>query len=420
MKTKVRKYRLIGKILKIGFFDIKFVVNKIKTIISDTPVLMANNPFRNVAPAMAIAAMPIVAVPIQDVHLLDYAVANTTVNAGYGITASTDDTYMGLLGKDPYTSNQQRERDRYELNDKDWNEVVFEEVNGTSIAKLALHQDWIRKNNYRQDAVVELNLPEQGINGPFRITSIKHILPQKKPVDEDPDDDYDYKPVTALFIHHPDEVYNITFEGLGQNGLKKTESNGVTYQHPIFSVTAGDWRLAGELQVGEKVLTKSGESTVTSIEKKGGSEPVYNLEVKDLHIFLVGDVGVVVHNNYLSKFFKGVEGAKGLIGEDYEVWLRKLFPNARKVSPKDLGAWQHREYDIFTEIGNKKILGEAKSGNALNHDAWISKVRSQLGQQHADAVANGYEFYLFSNTNVPNYVKTWCSSKGISIIETLH
>ncbi|HHH55019.1 MAG TPA: hypothetical protein ENK91_15250, partial [Bacteroidetes bacterium] len=345
MKTKVRKYRLIGKILKIGFFDIKFVVNKIKTIISDTPVLMANNPFRNVAPAMAITAMPIVAVPIQDVHLLDYAVANTTVNAGYGITASTDDTYMGLLGKDPYTSNQQRERDRYELNDKDWNEVVFEEVDGTSVAKLALYQDWIRKNNYQQDAIVELNLPEQGINGPFRITSIKHILPQKKPVDEDPDDDYDYKPVTALFIHHPDEVYNITFEGLSQRGLKKAETIGVTYQHPIFSVTAGDWRLAGELQVGEKVLTKSGESTVTSIEKKGGSEPVYNLEVKDLHIFLVGDVGVVVHNNYLSKFFKGVEGAKGLIGEDYEVWLRKLFPNARKVSPKDLVAWQHREYD---------------------------------------------------------------------------
>jgi len=106
------------------------------------------------------------------------------------------------------------------------------------------------------------------------------------------------KPVTALFIHQSDAVYNITFDD--------TETIGVTYQHPVFSVTAGDWRLAGELEVGEKVLTKSGEATVTSTEKKGGSEPVYNLEVKDLHNFLVGDEGVVVHNGceWLRNFIK--------------------------------------------------------------------------------------------------------------------
>ncbi len=256
--------------------------------------------FRNAAKGLAVAAaMPLVSVPIQEVQLLDYAVAHTSVNSGYGITASTDDTYMGLFDKDPYTSDQQRTRDKYELNDTDWNEVVFEDDRlfrqessdntGYSSCKMALHTDWIKKKGYYVGAVVNLDLPEQGISGPFKITSIKHIIPQKKPVDEDETDDYGYKPVTALFNHQSDAVYNITFDD--------RETIGVTYQHPIFSVTAGDWRLAGELEVGEKVLTKEGEATVTNTEKKGGSELVYNLEVKDFHNFLVGNEGVVVHNS---------------------------------------------------------------------------------------------------------------------------
>jgi len=213
------------------------------------------------------------------------------VNAGYGLTANQDeDTYSGLIDKDPYTSDQQRQRDIYEINDRDWNEVVFEEVNGTSTAKLALHNDWINQKGYHEAAVVNLNLPEQGISGLFRITSIKHILPPKKPADENESDDYDYRPVTAIFTHVSDQVYNIDFD----NG----ENLGVTYQHPIYSVTAGDWRLAGELEIGEEVLTKTGTATVVCSEWQEGSEVVYNLEVKELHNFLVGESGFVVHNSY--------------------------------------------------------------------------------------------------------------------------
>ncbi len=136
----------------------------------------------NIAPAMALAAMPLVTVPIQEVQLLDYAVAHKTVNSTYGLTASTDDDiYRGLMDKAPYTSDQQRARDKYELNNTDWHEVVFEEIQGSSIAKLALHKDRIQKQGYKTEKVVILNLPEQGINGEFRITAIKHILPQKKP-----------------------------------------------------------------------------------------------------------------------------------------------------------------------------------------------------------------------------------------------
>jgi hypothetical protein len=71
---------------------------------------------------------------------------------------------------------------------------------------------------------------------------------------------------------------------------------GVTSSHPIFSISKGDWQLAGELEVGEEVLAMGGNIRLRSKERNHTIQPVYNLEVKHLHNFLVGDVGVVVHN----------------------------------------------------------------------------------------------------------------------------
>ena len=268
--------------------------------IAGTPVLVANknynnssSPFRisNAKSLAVAAAMPIVAVPIQDVQLLDYAVAHETVNSTYGLTASTDDDiYLGLTDKDPYTSDQQRERDEYELDDENWYEVVFEELLGGSTAKLALHSDWIYQKGYQVDAVVEMNLPEQGISGPFRITSIKHILPQKRPEDEDAGKSFVFRPVTGIFIHQSNDVWTLKFDS--------GDTLGVTANHPIYSTTAQDWRLAGELAIGEQVLTHAGSATLTG-KRPAPAQRVYNLEVQAVHNFLVAEVGVVVHNGCL-------------------------------------------------------------------------------------------------------------------------
>jgi len=348
--------------------------------VKDTPVLMASNAnqfsLRNSTKAMAVAAaMPIVAVPIQEVQLLDYAVAHETVNATYGMTASMDvadpdrsignDTYLGLMDKDPYTSDQQRERDKYEINDTDWNEVVFEEVYGSSTAKLALHNEWISQKGYQVEDIVDLNLPEQGISGPFRITSIKHIIPQKKPVDDDEYDDYAYKPVTALFTHESNQVYTIDFD----NG----ESLGVTYKHPIYSVTAGDWRMAGELEVGEKVLAKVGETTVSSSVKKEGSETVYNLEVKELHNFLVGESGIIVHNSYLDDLWVLLEPLLSNIKSGLALPIKNT-RSSHKLAAKALGvnskkrdkfADAVRDADWTTIDGMGYDVKPTSSGNAM-------------------------------------------------------
>ena len=58
------------------------------------------------------------------------------------------------------------------------------------------------------------------------------------------------------------------------------------------------------MKIGEEVLTKFGNTKVVSSAKKEGSETVYNLEVKELHNFLVTESGIVVHNSCLDAFMK--------------------------------------------------------------------------------------------------------------------
>jgi hypothetical protein len=254
--------------------------------------------------------MPIVAVPIQEVQLLDYAVAHETINSGYGLTASVDDkVYLGLADLDQYTSDQQRERDQYEINDTDWYEVVFEEVRGSSTAKLALHDDWINQKGYLVNEVVNMNLPEQGISGQFRVTSIKHILPQKKPVDDETDD-FGLQPITGIFVHESDNVWALRFD----NG----DTLGVTYNHPIYSVTAGDWRLAGELAIGDEVLTREDVAILAGKKHLLGSQQVWNLEVREWHNFLVGESGIVVHNSCNRHTKRQYGGAFGSFESPFE------------------------------------------------------------------------------------------------------
>lgn len=220
--------------------------------------------------------------------------AKATIVSISTLTASSDlqfDTKSNH--KDPYTSDEQRVRDTYQLNDKDWYSVTFEQVEAQSKCQLALHQDWIKEKGYQLNDTVHMNLLEQGISGPFHITDIKHILPQKVP-DEDIADGYAYRPVTGLFTHVSDKVLMVHFES--------GDSLGITENHPVYSASAGGWKHAFELEKDEVVLSYFGQSKVSKITKLQGTHHVYNLEVKDLHNFLVGSDGVVVHNSGLCDF----------------------------------------------------------------------------------------------------------------------
>ena len=316
--------------------------------------------------AYAIAAMmPFAMLHVDYTPLLSYALAHKSVNSSYTMTASnSNDVSMALMNGDPYTSHEQKQRDLYEINETDWYSASFEGVYSTSVCHLVMHSDWIESKGYVTDGIVNMNLPEQGISVPFKITSIKHIIPQKKPVDEDENDEWEYRPVTGLFTHHSDAVHTITFSN--------NETLGVTAPHPIFSTTHNDWRLAGELEVGEKVLTYHGEATVLSNEKKAGSEKVYNLEIKDLHNFLVGNVGIVVHNSYINFLLNQVNIDDFV---DEIILINKKYSNGQLLNGNPLSAINSALYyenvveqgaSIFRSISHGHMFGNGNKRTAVD------------------------------------------------------
>ncbi len=243
-------------------------------------------------PVMTYDSSGINQTPIEQLQMLHHVVANSKVNGESNLRSSIADISDRQVDQYDYlTSIQQYERDRYSIAEGDcWLEVNCKAADGNSICRLALHEDWLSQHPILEDSIMYLNMPEMGMEGPFRITTIKHVLPQKIIEPNNLNEDYEIKPITGIFAHLSGDVLLLRFEG--------GDSLKVTASHPIYVSTARDWRQAGNLQVGDKVRTYSGEAILLSKENLEGTHTVYNLEVKDLHNYLVGESGVVVHNNY--------------------------------------------------------------------------------------------------------------------------
>jgi hypothetical protein len=99
--------------------------------------------------------------------------------------------------------------------------------------------------------------------------------------------------VTARFMtRQVDELATVTI--LGPDG--QTETLTGTTIHPIWSVDRQDWVELAELQEGETLQAVNGLATVLSVNVLHQSTPVYNFEVHGEHVYQVGELAVLVHN----------------------------------------------------------------------------------------------------------------------------
>ncbi len=95
-------------------------------------------------------------------------------------------------------------------------------------------------------------------------------------------------PITGTFTHTSNDVWELIFDN--------ADTVRVTAAHPFYSLDAQDWRLAGELRLGERVQSKDNQGILTGASYLPGKHKVYNLEVRTNHNFLVGNSGLLVHN----------------------------------------------------------------------------------------------------------------------------
>jgi intein/homing endonuclease len=95
-----------------------------------------------------------------------------------------------------------------------------------------------------------------------------------------------YEPVLARTLRPPSEIVRISING---------EELRATRGHPFWVAGTG-WRMAKELGDGAMLHSLSGSTGVRSIKTDGEAE-AYNLVVADFNTYLVGEHGLLVHDN---------------------------------------------------------------------------------------------------------------------------
>ncbi len=266
-----------------GFY--RYCINGLGCFIKDTPVLMAGNPFKNIAPAVALAGMPLVA-PIQDVQVDDMVKAYH--NEDMYLTASNED--------DIYVPGWQ-DYDYLDITPETWQVgkfVIIEEDGSLVEIEANRPKEWFEDYELKEKGdEVWLEIEEMGIAAYAVLQEIKSTDIDTRRFELNENGIVD-RPVITTYKRIANEISDYTFS----NG----QVISCTPNHPFFSIDRHEYIPVGELNFGETVQT-AGERAVRFIGGKSREkgEHVYNFEVWREHNYYVGSEGsedfVLVHNS---------------------------------------------------------------------------------------------------------------------------
>ncbi|MFC6511179.1 polymorphic toxin-type HINT domain-containing protein [Promicromonospora citrea] len=141
--------------------------------------------------------------------------------------------------------------------------------------------------------------------------------------------------VAETFVHQTLVLYHLTIGG---------QVVSTTAEHPFMTPDRG-WQMAGNLRVGDVLVTVEGTATVQAVEVEERDlvdiEQVYNFHVENTHTYyvLAGDLPVLVHNNHAG----GVaDDATEIVSKKADKWFttqddaRNAVLDAHNVSDKSL------------------------------------------------------------------------------------
>lgn len=145
-------------------------------------------------------------------------------------------------------------------------------------------------------------------------------------------------------------------------------------------------------------MTYAEEATVIEMEKKKGEETVYNLEVKELHNFLVGEFGVVVHNGctWFDHIFKGEIEITGGVPGAYKFKVSGIhhssaidgvtarLKDGTKIGPNSKGYYKSKVQMWHEDNPNNGGWVNKKDPSTFFQDDWTeSKVLEEIAEAYS-------------------------------------
>ncbi len=204
---------------------------------------------------------------------------------------------------------------------------------------------------------IHLQLEELGIHGPAQVLSLTSC----PPLAERPSDGHHL--VIGKFAHSADNVVDLHIEGLDQ-------SIGTTTNHPFWSADREEFVQAGDLRVGEHVLSLKGAlCPVTRLEPRVASQPLFNLEVEAEHVYHISETGIVVHNECCSAARKAF-------------WKYEAQENAAKYSADNLARMNAGRSPQIT------VQARSRSGDVSTRNVSLELHHRSLPQRMGASQAN--------------------------------
>ncbi|WP_167530712.1 LamG-like jellyroll fold domain-containing protein [Microbispora hainanensis] len=121
-------------------------------------------------------------------------------------------------------------------------------------------------------------------------------------------------------------LVKITVDVDGHRG-DATDSITATAGHPFWVPTLQRWVTAGQLQPGTWLQTSAGTYVqITAVERRSALQSVFNLTIEGLHTYyvLVGDQGILVHNDGVFDRFRKKPGSEPFVRPDANATVRDL------------------------------------------------------------------------------------------------
>lgn len=195
-----------------------------------------------------------------------------------------------------------------------------------------------------------------------------------------------YYTVTATFSHLDSTILSLT---IGEESIETTP------EHPFF--VDGRWLPAGEIEIGDIVLTANGTgSTAVSVAMDIGPQVMYNLTVTDAHTYFVGAGELLVHNA-CSRILRMNLDVPQEWEENGVVWqAHHVIPGQRENHPfvkrAKAGGWDIDGADNGVAL---PYLDEVAAQYNLpahrgSHPRYSSNVDAHLGELEDRALAEGW------------------------------
>ena len=352
-------------------------------VCKNTPVLMANNPFKNVAPAMALATMPLIA-PIKDVKVDDMVKAYH--HEEMFLTASNND--------DVYVPGWQ-DYDYLDITPETWQvgKFIIEEEDGNHIeVEVNRPKEWFKTREVRKVGdEAFLYMPDVNIIGNAKLIEFNPTEIDTRVLSLNENGQVD-RPVISTFKRFSPIVFDYSFS----DGSKI----GATPEHPFYSVDRQDYIPVGELQEGELVKSSSDKEVRfigSKLRNKG--ESVYNFEVwREHNYFVSGNKGedfILVHNTY-GKWLAGKAEFTNPAGTLVKFNKQSNWTETAIKSKRDLATGSKRlEYDAALKLKQsglevKGIGLIGNNGNIGDLDVWTNKgmveVKTSINKVKVDQI----------------------------------